>query len=344
MFVPPFPGSVRKFLKPDSAYHRQHGEIAAFLARRDGRPVGRIAAIANRSHNVYHRDQVGFFGFFNCVDEPEIAAALFAKASAWLRERGHDRIRGPYNPTINDDCGLMTQGFEIPPTVSMPWNPPYYENLVTSHSFEPVCEMAGFLLVFKEATMALAERIARRAKRQSRLTLRTLDLRNLERELRIFQQLYNATLERNWGFVPITLDDFLSSASDLKAFADPELALIAEDNGKPVGLAVALPDFNEILLRVKSTPGFLRLPHVALLMKTHRYQSCRFVLLGILPEYRKGGLLGWLFHELLEQARKSYLRTELSWIESGNTEVLQYAERMGGRRVRTYRIYEKSLG
>jgi GNAT superfamily N-acetyltransferase len=343
-FIPPFPGSIVKYLSPKSAFCRAHGEIHPFLAWRDGRPVGRIAAIINRSHNTYHHDKAGFFGFFECEDNGETAAALFAHVENFLAERGFTSVRGPYSPSINDECGLLVEGFDIPPVTGLIWNPRFYERLVLSAGYAPARSVHCFLLpMHRLEPPARLARIVAHLSRRGKMKLRPIRMDDLPNEMKIIQEVYNATLERNWGFVPISLEDLLSAADDIKAIADPELLLIAEINGENAGVALTLPDFNQILARTKNTPHWLRLPHILWLMKTRRVTACRQTVLGVSPRFRDRGLHAWLIHSQFDVARQRHANATLGWVDESNTEVLEVCEISGGIRDRTWRLFEKSL-
>ncbi len=344
-FIPPFPGSVAKYLSPGSAFHKRHGTISAFIAMRDGRPVGRIAAIVNRSHNEYYNDLTGFFGFFECEDDPDTARALFQTAEDVLRAAGMDAIRGPYNPSINDECGLLINSFDLPPLIGLVWNPRFYKRLIEAAGYAGARILHGLNLPMHrlpqpERLAKIVDRIAKR----SRLRMRTMEIARLDEELKIVHKVYNSTLERNWGFVPISMDDLLAAADDIRALADPKLLLIAEMDGKDAGVAITLPNFNEILARVKKTPHWLRLPHIFWLMKTHRINSCRQTVLGVLPECRDRGLHAWLIHEQFVRAQERYADAALGWMEDNNTEILKNCEIVGGERVWQWEIFEKRLG
>ncbi len=344
-FAPPFPGSIVKYLSSKSAFHRRHGKIHPFVALRDGKPVGRIAAIVNRSHNEHYKDRTGFFGFFECEDNEETAKVLFAKAASVLRENGLECVRGPYNPSINDECGLLINGFERPPCIGLTWNPPYYEKLLISAGFQAVRYLQGYDLPLHrlEPPERLSKIVARVAKR-ARVKLRPINLQDLKKELEIVHEVYNATLERNWGFVPIAMEDLLEAADDMRAIADPEMILIAEIDGENAGVAISLPNFNEILYAVKTTPHWLRLLHIAWLMKTRRINSGRQTVYGISPRFRdKGGLHGWLLLEQFTCAKARYHDAELGWIEENNTEIRENADMLGAIPYRAWRLFEKSL-
>jgi len=345
-FVPPFPGSIAKYLSQKSAFSKRHGEIIPFIARRDGKPVGRIAAIINRSHNEYYKDRTGFFGFFECENNFSIAEALFKKVDAVLRERGCDSVRGPYNPSINDECGLLVEGFDIPPFIGLTWNPAYYEALVRDSGYESVRASRGFHLPL--AKLEVPQRLSKivdRLTRRSRLNLRPIRLKELEEELKIVLEVYNSTLERNWGFVPISMDDLLFAADDMKAIADPEMILIAEHDGQNAGVGLSLPNVNEILIHLKKTPRWLRPLHFLWLLKTRPIRSGRQVVYGISPRFRdKTGLHGWLLREQFACAKARYTHAELGWIEENNTEIIENSLMLGGIPHRMWRIFEKSLG
>jgi hypothetical protein len=344
VFTPPFPGSIAKFLAPDSTFNRRHGAITAFVAERDGKPIGRIAAIVNRSHNKYHNDRAGFFGFFECVNEPEVAQALFKNASAVLREAGMETIRGPYNPSINDDCGVLLNGFDKPTVIGLPWNPCYYAGLLENLGFAKarslyVMSLPLHRLQPPERFVRIIERLKKRAK----LAMRPFDLKKLDRELDIVRRVYNATLERNWGFVPIGIEDLMDSAGDLRAIADPRLLLIGESNGQSAGVALTLPNFNEILHAAKKTPHWLRLAHIFLLMKTRRIQTCRQTVLGVVPEFRDRGLHAWLVHEQFREAKEHHTHATLGWLEDTNAEIIEICTVVGGETDREWGIFEKKI-
>jgi len=344
-FIPPFPGSIVKYLSPKSAFNRVHGQIHPFLAWRDGQAVGRIAAIVNHTHNKYYTDKIGFFGFFDAGNDPDLALALIEKAAEVLRAAGMDAIRGPYNPSINDECGLLVKGFEYEPCIGLTWNPAYYQSLVEALGFRTVFTSYGFHLPLSRLEPpARLERIVKRVAQRARIKLRPIKMKELERELEIVHEVYNATLERNWGFIPISMDDLLGAADDMRAFADPEMILIAEMNGENAGVALSLPNFNEILAMVKKTPHWLRLPHIIWLMKTHRIKWGRQVVYGISPKHRdRNGLHGWLLYEQFVCAKARYANATLGWIEDSNTEILDNAEFLGAIPQQEWRIYEKAL-
>lgn len=344
-FIPPFPGSVVKCVSNKSAFAKNGGTVVPFLAWRDGEPAGRNAAIIHPAHNARYADKTGFFGFFDAEDDPDLARGLFNAAEQVLREHGLETIRGPYNPTINDECGLLVDGFAVRPTNGLTWNPAYHEGLVEGAGFVAARRMFGFdLPLHRLEPPPRLERITARVRRTSPVTIRPLDVGNLQAEMEIILEVYNATLERNWGFVPITIEDLAVAAEDLRAIADPDIALIAELNGERAGVAITLPDFNTILAKIKNTPHWLRLPHILWLMKTTSLSPrARFIVYGISPRFRDRGLHGLLLFEQFVRVKARYHSATLGWVEESNTEILDACDLCGADRILEWRIYEKPI-
>jgi hypothetical protein len=310
---------------------------------RDGRPVGRIAAIINRSHNAHNRDTVGFFGFFDSVNDPSVARELLAAAEGIIRSRGLTSMRGPYNPSINDDCGILTEGNDRPSFVSMPWNPPHYAAMIEAAGFMPVRTLYAWDVPLDGPMPERVNRIADRIGKRQRATIRTIDLANIRGEMEIIHRLYNQTLDRNWGFYPIALEDLLHAADDLKAIADPETIFFICMDGREVGFSLALPNVNEVFRASRGRKGLLRLLEMALRLKFQRITSQRLCVLGVEPSARDKGLSALLFFESFRSAKRKYALTEVSWVEANNEEILEGAAIMGGKRSRTYVIFEKPV-
>lgn len=344
-FIPPFPGTIAKFLRPDSAFHRRHGTIVPYLAWRNNRPVGRIAAIINRTHNELHRDEVGFFGFFACENDPATAAALLEVVRARLRIEGLRVLRGPYHPSINDESGLLTEGFEESPHLGLIWNPPYYPSLLENQGLRPAHRIHGFNLPLHRLELPpRLVKIAQRAAERGSFRLRPMNLKRLPEELALVREVYNSTLQNNWGFLPIESEDVTEAAEDLRFFADPGMMLIAEAASESVGVAISLPNLNELLALTKRTPHALRLAHMLLLLKSRRIRTARQVIYGITPAHRsRGGLHGWLLLEQFREAKARFHDAQLGWIDENNDEILAHAEMIGGIRSRTWTLYEQPI-
>jgi GNAT superfamily N-acetyltransferase len=321
-----------------------HATAQCFVARSDGRTVGRIAAIKDDAHNREHDDRVGFYGFFESVDDQRVANALFDTAAAWLRARGCDTLRGPMSPSINDECGLLVDGFETPPTLMMPHNPAYYAALHDGDGFVK----AKDLWVYESPAAGQPDNIKRltRAVRlvgeRQGITLRALDMSRFAVEVETLKSLYNAAWEKNWGFVPMTDAEIAHLAKQLKPIVVPDLVCFAEYASKVIGFAVALPDLNEALRHNPSGrlfPGILRV-----LWHARKISRLRILLLGALPEYRGTGVDALMYHWIWTKAvARGYRWGEAGWVLEDNGRMNNAVVRLGFRRYKTYRIYDKAL-
>jgi len=316
------------------------GPTSAALIWRDG-VVGRIAAIHNRAHNEFHGDRVGFFGFFECVNDQAIANALFAAAASWLRQRGLDTMRGPTSFSTNDECGLLVEGIDTPPTVLNPHNPPYYVDLVAGAGFTK----AKDLWQFQSTTNELPERLVRAARlvaERKKLTLRQLDMKRFDHEVELIKYIYNQAWERNWGFVPMTDAEVDHLARQLKPVVVPELVCFVEREGETVGFAAALPDLNVALKRNPSGrlfPGIVRI-----LWAARKITRIRILLLGLLKEYRMTGADALMYHWIWDKGyAKGYRWAEAGWILEDNPAIVNGMLRIGFEHYKTLRLYERPL-
>ncbi len=342
-FVPPFPGSVSRIRKPTHPFH-SHGKIYPFIARDAGRPVGRIAGIINETHNKYHQDATGFFGFFDFIDNPEVVRRLFEAAEREVTRHNRDTMRGPYNPTQNDECGLLVDGYESRPFVLMPYNPKYYVAAYDALDLQKARDLYAFFIDdANTATEARTERIVERVKRKTEITIRGINLSNLRQELEIIEYLFNTTLVREWSFMPTTMRDLEFAARDLKAILDPDMVLIAERHGEPVGFSLTIPNVNELMVKAARSRGLLRLLRLAWYVKTQHPTTARLAVLGVLPEFRNKGIAPVFYFESLRRGKRKYVGGEISWVQDINEEIEKITVLMQVERYKTYRIYEKPV-
>src|SRR5688572_871075 len=343
-WVPPLRMMVRDLLdtKGNPFYRRADRQL--FIARRNGRAVGRIAAIENRAHNAFHGDRVGFFGFFESTDDPHVARALLHSAREWLGERGLGTMRGPMNPSTNHDCGVLTEGFDEHPVFLTPWNPPYYDALLQSAGMTPAKNLLGYWLPYGEPGYALPPRLdalARRAAAKANIVFRDLEPRHFWDEVERCWEIYNSAWERNWGFVPMTRDEFLHMARSLKPLLVPQFAFLAEVNGQPAGFMLCAPDFNVVFKRI---PNGRLLPFglLKILRAKSRIRTGRILALGIREEFRTGSVLPVFMHEATRRAiAYGSPGAEASWILEDNQAMRQPLEAFGGRVYRRWRVYER---
>jgi ribosomal protein S18 acetylase RimI-like enzyme len=305
--------------------------------------VGRIAAITNRLHNERYKDKTGFFGYFDSIDDEEVARALFDAAKGELKKRGFEIMRGPFNPSPNDEMGLLVEGFEAPPFIMMPYNPPYYVGLYERLGLKAIRNLLAFYISADVKEPERIKKIVERVRRSTGLTIRSINMKDLKNELLIFRDLYNVTLDRNWGFIPITTEDLELLASDLKSIADPRMVLIAEKNGVPVGFSLTIPNINEVLVRTRGVSTPMRVAKFLWYLKTKAPKTARLLVLGVKPEFRNTGIAALFYHETLMRGKQSYVGGELSWVEDNNHEIIKGITVMGGKAYKTYRVYESSL-
>jgi GNAT superfamily N-acetyltransferase len=347
VWVPPLRRDVEVLLSRTRNPFFEHAEAEYFLAEREGEVVGRIAAISNRLHNETHGDRVGFFGFFESVDDQAVAGALLEAAADWCRRHGHDVLRGPASFSVNDECGLLVDGFDAPPTLMMPHNPRYYI---------PLLERAGFtkardLWVYQGGTedhyVPVPERLARGTeliRQRQGITLRSLNMRDFQGEVERIKELYNEAWEKNWGFVPMTAHEIDHLAEQFKPVVIADMVPMAEKDGKLIGFGIALPDLNVVFRRHRSGRLFPMIFDLLWSLKMKRIRRARILLLGVHPEYRGKGIDAMLYHWIWTKSgeRRIYWG-EAGWILEDNPAMNAGLEKMTFRVYKTYRLYDRGI-
>ena len=345
LWAPPLRIDTRARLSRKKNPFFEHAEAVYLLAEREGRVVGRIAAIANRRHDRTYGDGVAFFGFFESVDDPAVATALFDAASGWARERGYSRLRGPTSFSTNDECGLLVEGFDTPPTLMMPHNPPYYVRLVEGCGFAKSKDLWAFRGGGSPPPVpARATRAAKLIQKRLGLKIRGLDRQRFSTEIDRIKEAYNEAWERNWGFVAMSEREIDHMAAQFKPFYVPDLVPFVEMDGKVVGFGLAIPDLNEVLLSNRSGRLFPAVLRLLWAVKRRKIRGMRVLLLGILPEYQGRGIDAVLWHWLWTRGLANGMdRAEASWILEDNAPMCNAAERMGFKHCKTYRLYERAI-
>lgn len=318
-------------------------EVAYFLARGDGGKVlGRISAHINQRHNEYAGEKTGFFGFFESVRDLQVAQALFASAEEWLERRGMSLVRGPFNFSTNEECGLLVRGFDSPPVFMMPYTKQYYLRLVSDSGYRKAKDLLAYSLESPSETPRGLERLAARVQRRTNLRVRSMRRENFEEDVKKAFDIYNQAWKDNWGFVPMSETQFAHMARTLKPVIDPALALIAEKDGRAVGFCLGLPDYNILFRKM----GGRLLPYgwVYLLFGRSLVDRARIITLGVVEEYRQGGVdVLLLYHMFRNGIVRGYQGGELSWILEDNASMNRIMQRFGAVPYKTYRIYEKRL-
>jgi GNAT superfamily N-acetyltransferase len=341
-WVPPLVAEVRKKLDPGKNPFFLHGEAACFLACGADGPAGRIAAVVDRNHNERHGDRTGFFGMFECLNDPDAARALVAAAGAWCGERGMDTLRGPMNLSMNDECAFLIDGFDSPPAIMMSYNPPYYLDLMRACGMAKAKDLYAFRLESDETGKARVRAALAKIAVPGDFTFRPIaKARLLEDALKV-GEVYNKGWRDNWGFVPWTPEELGHMARNLVRVADLDLVLFAEHAGRPVGFAFGLPNLNEALIRLNGRLfpfGFLKL-----MTGRKSIRGVRAIAFGVLPEYMHTGLAYLLYDKLAKAIlAKGYTWCELSWQLEDNEAVNRFAASLGAAPYKKYRIYETKI-
>jgi GNAT superfamily N-acetyltransferase len=325
----------------------EHGTAEYFIAERDGEVVGRIAAISNQLHNETHGDRVGFFGFFECIDDQKVADTLLEAAAKWCRDLGHDILRGPASFSVNDECGLLVDGFETPPAVMMPHNPRYYIGLLERAGFTKAKDLWVYQGGTEERYVPVPERLAKATeliRQRQGITLRPLNLKDFEGEVERIKELYNSAWEKNWGFVPMTEHEIDHLAAQFKPVVIPELVPMAEKDGKLIGFGIALPDLNVVFRKNRAGRLFPMILQLLWALKTKRIRRARILLLGILPAYRSKGIDAMLYHWIWTRSgERGIYWGEAGWILEDNAAMNAGLEKMTFRVYKTYRLYDRRL-
>lgn len=341
-WVPPLKTQIRHLLDRDRHPFWQFSERALFLARRGDQIVGRIAAIIDGNHNQFHHERMGIWGFFESIDDPDVAHALFSEAEEWVRGKGMDFLRGPLNPSTNYEIGLLIEGFEYAPTIMMTYNPPYYSTLIESQGFEKEKDLVAMLVEENDRSSQRVERLARRIMRNGNIRIRTLNIKDIENEVALINDIYRESWSENWGFVPMTKEETGEMAKNLARIADPDLVFFLYYHDDPAGVGLVVPDVNPLLKRLNGKIGLSGLVKIALYRK--EVNGLRGMLFGVRKSYQKLGLPLVAFDYMNRTGRsKNYRYLELGWNLEDNGAINQFDREVGGKVLKRYRIYRKDF-
>ncbi len=341
-WVPPLIKDLLSKLSPGHPF-RSHSEMILFSVHRGGKVAGRIAGIIDHHYINFHQEKVGFFGFFESIPDGDVARTLLSRVADWLKGHGMEKMAGPMNPSTNDECGLLVEGFDSSPCLMMPYNPPYYPPLFEGFGLRKRMDLYAYLLEESSFHLDRLDRITERLrKREPRLNIRPIDLRHFGEELKIIKEIYNQAWSRNWGFVPLTDEAINLLAKELKPLVVSDIVLFAYWGEEPVGFSVSLPDYNEVLKHLNGKIG--PLGAFKFLYYSKKINKIRVMLLGVKHDFQKKGVEGLLYIETFRRGiRKGYHRAECSWILEENVLMQHGIEAMGGQRYKNYRIYEMPL-
>jgi hypothetical protein len=326
----------------------EHGEAECFLAERDGEAVGRITAHLDRRWDEHQGGSDAMFGFFESSNDPEVAAALLGAAGEWARGKGRGRILGPMDFTTNDEIGILIEGYERRPMILEPWHPPHYRELIEAEGFAKAMDVQMWELQFGD--LKEGERFdpsihaaAEKGLREEGIVIRNMRKREMADEVRRFMDVYNEAWGDNWGFVPITDPEVEFQAKNLKQVIAENWAFMAEKDGEVVGAALTLPDINQVMAKLNGR--LLPFGWLKFLLGKRKIDQCRVFALGVKHDYRHSGVAAGLYLKHLEEAAVpgGIVGGEMGWILETNGPMNRAMEGMGGKVVKKYRLYEKSL-
>lgn len=346
-WAPPLLVERREFIDPGRHPFYLHGAATPLLAFRGRQVVGRVLVSDDPNYNHEHASNVGCFGMFEAIDDEEVATALIDAAADWLRARGRDTLRGPIDYSLNYTCGLLIDGFDSPPRLMMGHNPRYYERLLDACDLQKAKDLYAWWYDDSSDVLKMWQGRAERLAARSRVRIRAMNLANLDDEIERCKRVYNAAWQRNWGFVKMTDAEFRHLARQLKLIAIPELLLLAEVDDEPVGFSLALPDMNEAIrpLNGRLFRWGLPLGLAQLYFSRRHVRTARLMALGILEPFRRRGVAELLILRSLEYGKYAAGLTaaELGWTLEDNHLINRTIEVVGGRRYKTYRIYERAI-
>ena len=343
-WVAPLRFERRQFLDRGKNPYFQHARAEYFLAERDGRPVGRITAQVDHRFQEIQSSRGGHFGFFECERDPEAAAALIDAAERWLVAQGCDAMVGPQDFTMNDECGVLVEGHERPPIIGTGWHHPYYAELIEGAGLAKAMDLYMWELHIegREKVLPIIWELADKLEPEHGITIRHASKRDLEAEMHRFVAIYNVAWERNWGFSPLTEAEIAHAAKTLKPILDENWMMFAEKDGEAIGVAVTVPDFNQVLAKLHGR--LLPFGWIKALRARKSVDRVRVGFLGVKPEYQHAGVAAGLYKEHFDMAAVTPQSWgEMGWILETNDAMNRAMEAMGGQIVRRYRLYERPL-
>jgi GNAT superfamily N-acetyltransferase len=344
-WIPPLITERKEFLDREKNPFFKHAEVEFFLAKKNGKTVGRIAGIVNYNHIEFHQEKVGFFGFFECIKEYDVAKVLLDTVRDWLQTKGMAIMRGPANFSSNEEWGFLLEGFGTPPAIMMSYNPPYYLEFMERYGLVKAKDIYAYFIDESLPTPERVVRIAENIKRKVGIRIRNVDLKDFGNEVQRIKEIYNSAWSKNWGFIPMTEEEFDRVAKDLKQIVDPHMVFIAEVASKPAGFSLALPDFNQVLARLNGRLFpfgiFKLLWHTKI---RNKIDGVRIITMGVIPEYQRRGIDTVFYAQTYKVGvKRGYKWAEMSWVLEDNVLMIRTLELLGAKLYKKYRIYETRI-
>ncbi len=344
-WVAPLLSERKEFFDKEKNPFFRTAKTKLFLARQDGAYVGRIATCINFNHNEYHGENIGFFGFFDTVDDYEVARALLKVAMITLKSDGVTAMRGPANFSTNHEIGFLVDGFDSPPVIMMTYNPPYLPKFAEKFGLKKVMDLYAYMLTDKQPLNERHVNLLDKLKTKYNITIRSLNMARFKEEISLVNKIYNDAWQNNWGFVPMKEDEFAHLAKGMKDIVDPNLVLIASIGDEPAAFSLALPDMNKVLIDINGRlfpTGLIKLLWNTKVKK--KVDGLRLITFGVVPKFQKRGIDSIMYVETYRRGiARGYKWAELSWILETNDLMNRAAEAMGARVYKKYRMVEMPL-
>jgi ribosomal protein S18 acetylase RimI-like enzyme len=341
-WVPPLIKDKLKFLDKKKGVFFEFGEADYFLAYKDGKLAGRIDAHIDHQYEKHHDGDTGFFGFFECVNDQEVADVLFKAAEGWLLEKGKSKILGPECFTIYDETAFLYEGYDSTPTILLPYNPSYYHDLAKGYGFKKAIDWYAFIAPNEVQPVPAMYRVRERVVKKEHITIEPLNMKEFDSRFEEVKSIFGDAWRENWGHTPLTDSQYEMFASELKLVLVPELTLLAFVNGKMVGFIVTIIDANEAIK--KANGRLFPFGIFKLLFGVKKCKRLRIFMMGILKEYRNRGLDAVLYLDTLDKGREAgYKEADCSLIVENNERMIRAIEAFGAKRYKTYRLYEKPI-
>jgi GNAT superfamily N-acetyltransferase len=344
-WVPPLISEKKAFFNPEVNPFYKHAEVVLFLAEKNGEIVGRIAGIVNHKHIETHEEKAGFFGFFEVIEDFEVAKRLLDEVKNWLKSRGMEIMRGPMNFSVNDEIGFLLEGFDSPPVFMMPYNPKYYLEFMEGYGMVKAKDLYAFYMDKNNRPPERFIRIAQKIRKRENIVVRKLNLKDFDTEIKKIKKIYNLAWSKNWGAIPMTDEEFEHLARDLKRIVDPDLVFIAEVDGEPAGFSMALPNINQLLIKLNGRLFPFGIFKLLWFTKFHNViNGLRLLTMGVIHKYQKRGIDTVFYIDTYTNGvKKGYKWAEMSWNLEDNYLINHALETFGAKLYKKYRIYEMKI-
>lgn len=346
-WVPQLISDLKLLFDEKKNFFWEHAEKKLFFIEdNNGKILARAAGVIDHNFIKFHNEKIGFFAFFECLNlenSKEVSSMLLSAVEMWLKEKGMKKILGPTAPSTNDEMGLLYEGYDSEPVLMMPYNPPYYHELLLNYGFKKAKDLYAYKITKETLEKQRIEKLVDMViKKNPDLIVRPVNLKNFNKEISYAVEIYNKAWEKNWGFVPWTEKEFVSQALRLKPLLKPEFVLFAFIKNEPVGMIISVPNYNEVLKRLNGRLGPVEI--LKFLYYKNKIKSLRIMIMGVKKEYRNRGIEVLMYYKtMLEALKQGYEWGELSWILEDNLMMNRAAEALGGVVYKKYRVYEKNL-